>query len=97
MKTYTNRLYSIEGAAKRAGIMDAEIVKMIDDNVIGTKKSFGVNMIPGKLIPKLKRKNQLYLDRMAELAGYDELTEEEKEGIKGDYDAHVKMVEGDSQ
>ena len=95
MKTYNNRLYSIEGAAKRAGISDVDIIKMIQDNVIGIVSKFGVAMISGKLIPKLERKNELYKDSIAETAAYDELTDEEKEGIKGDYLAHVKMVEGD--
>ena len=55
MKTYFNKLYTIEGAAKRSGIPDREIVLLIEKKVIGTIKRFGMIMLKGKTVYDLNK------------------------------------------
>jgi len=55
MKTYFNKLYTIEGAAKRSGITDRDILFMINKKVIGTIKRFGVIMLKGKVVNSLAK------------------------------------------
>jgi len=55
MKTYFNKLYTIEGAAKRSGITDGDILFMIDKKAIGTIKRFGVIMLKGKVVNSLAK------------------------------------------
>ena len=55
MKTYFNKLYTIEGAAKRSGITDGDILFMINKKVVGTIKRFGVIMLKGKVVNSLAK------------------------------------------
>ena len=55
MKTYFNKLYTIEGAAKRSGVTDGDILFMIDKKAIGTIKRFGIIMLKGKTVYDLNK------------------------------------------
>ena len=55
MKTYFNKLYTIEGAAKRSGITDGDILFMINKKVVGTIKRFGITMLKGKVVNSLAK------------------------------------------
>ena len=55
MKTYFNKLYTIEGAAKRSGVTDGDILFMINKKVVGTIKRFGITMLKGKVVNSLAK------------------------------------------
>ena len=55
MKTYFNKLYTIEGAAKRSGITDGDILFMINKKAVGTIKRFGITMLKGKVVNSLAK------------------------------------------
>jgi len=64
LKTYINKLYSIPDAAKRAGITEDQINKMIDNNVFKTTDLFffrNTFSVRGKAIPGLKAKWEEWL------------------------------------
>ena len=57
MKLYRNKLYSIEGSAKRTGLTVEQIIEMINKKVIKKKdlhQYCNTISIWGKIIPKLK-------------------------------------------
>ena len=56
MKIYRNKLYSIQDAAKRAGIKEEDLKIMIKDNFIIPAHSIFIDCIKGKDIPGLKNK-----------------------------------------
>ena len=56
MKIYRNRLYSIQDAAKRAGIEENQLDTLISVDVVKYEKQFGIKYIRGEEIPKIKNK-----------------------------------------
>ena len=54
MKIYHNKLYSIQDAAKRSGITEEAIKKMITYHVIMAHIQFNIPSIWGEDIPRLK-------------------------------------------
>lgn len=56
MKIYRNKLYSIPDAAKRAGIKEEELKRMIDSNFIIPENTYFAYFFKGKDVPNLKKK-----------------------------------------
>lgn len=67
MKIYRNKLYSIQDAAKRAGITEKQITEMIDKEVFKTTELYyfrNTFSVRGFAIPGLKKKWEKYQKKL---------------------------------
>ena len=55
MKIFTNRYYTVGGAAKRGKVAEHELRKLIELDIIKIRKPFGAPMIYGSEVVKIKK------------------------------------------
>ena len=61
IKTYSNKLYAIPDAAKRAGIEENQLRTLISVDAVKYEKQFGIHYISGEEIPNIKNKWEWFI------------------------------------